>query len=414
MTPRKTSRTGGNAIGTLIIFVVVVIMGACFAVTGFDPLGLFNGNQGTPTEDINFPTDIPATDEPNVPVQPSNGDWYDLYFVTPIRLNEATELAYSKKIPADVYKGSLTERLIQEINAAKKTIHIASFETNLTDVANALIQAKKRGVEVQWMTDDEHGIDADGESGHGQFALMKKSKIEIKDDQRSGLMHNKFWIFDKKVVITGSTNITVSGMFEQNNNMIIIRSAELASIYETQFAEIWAGEISPKAPSDVAGQLVTIEGTKIQALFSPEDDVIQNILPYIQKARRSIQFMAFSFTQPDLGDAMLARMKAGVKVTGIFETSGSETEFSRMSPLACAGASVRQDGNPSFLHHKVIVIDNRYVITGSLNFSDSANKQNSENVIVIDNPTIAKSYAEEIKRVWSIASDPDPSEIQCK
>ena len=70
---------------------------------------------------------------------------------------------------------------------------------------------------------------------------------------------------------------------------------------------------------------------------------------------------------------MLERAKAGVTVTGIFETRGSETDFSDLGLLFCAGLPMRQDGNPGTFHHKVIIIDEKIVITGSLNFSDSCN-----------------------------------------
>jgi phosphatidylserine/phosphatidylglycerophosphate/cardiolipin synthase-like enzyme len=75
---------------------------------------------------------------------------------------------------------------------------------------------------------------------------------------------------------------------------------------------------------------------------------------------------------------------------------------------------VRRDGNPSFLHHKVIVVDERYVVTGSMNYSTNAEESNDENVIIIDNPEIARLYLQEFERVWSIATDPDPSAVSCQ
>jgi phosphatidylserine/phosphatidylglycerophosphate/cardiolipin synthase-like enzyme len=75
---------------------------------------------------------------------------------------------------------------------------------------------------------------------------------------------------------------------------------------------------------------------------------------------------------------------------------------------------VRQDGNGGFLHHKVIIVDERYVITGSLNFSTRAEETNDENVIIIDNPDIARLYIEEFERVWALGKDPDPAEVTCQ
>lgn len=423
---RKSSSGGNNGIATVIVLVVVLVLGICFMMTGADPLGLFEG--GEPTIQANNPPTrtprpsggqeptraAPTSDEPSDnPDQ--TADWYEVYFVNSIRVPQAQEEEYGAKgLPPELFNGSLAERLVQQIDEAQESIHIAAFETDLVDVANALIRAKKRGVDVKWLTDDEYGLEKDGQPGHGQFALMKKAKIEVKDDQRSGLMHNKFWVFDNEVVWTGSTNVTISGMFEQNNNLVIVYSPELAEIYEAQFAHMWAGEIGARAPSDVDGQTINIDGTTIQVLFSPEDNAIEHLVPYIQEAQDEIVFLAFSYTQPDLGEAMLDKLKDGVQIRGVFEKTGSDTEYSEMKPLHCAGGEMRQDGNFAFMHHKVIVVDGRYVITGSLNFSDSANKQNSENVIIFDNPQMAQSYLDEFERVWNAATELDPAEFKCK
>jgi len=75
---------------------------------------------------------------------------------------------------------------------------------------------------------------------------------------------------------------------------------------------------------------------------------------------------------------------------------------------------VRQDGNPSFLHHKYIVVDERIVMTGSLNYSTNAEESNDENILIVDNPEIAALYIQEFDRVWAQGSDPDPADIQCQ
>ncbi len=418
MTRSNKKKQSGSPKGTFIVLAIVLLLGLVFLATGADPLGLFI-QDSTPVIVTETPFRPPttATSVSAVPTDTApkpQSDWYEVGFVNPLSLSEATKNEYSTNgLPAEILAGSLAERLIVYIDSAKTSIHIAAFEIDLTDVSNALIRAHKRGVQVRFITDDEFGTGADKKPGHGQIAAMKKAGIEIKDDARGGLMHNKFWIFDGEIVWTGSTNATVNGMFEQNNNVIVIKSRDLAAIYEKQFAEMWGGEFGARAPSFVDEQKLVVNGTPIFVVFSPEDKPVQHIVPYLQNARRNIRFMAFSYTQPDMGEAMLERIKSGVTVEGVFETVGSDSQFSEMLPLHCAGGSVRRDGNPGFLHHKVIIIDNRIVITGSFNFSDSANTKNSENVIIIDNAEIAKRYLDEFQRVWKEASDLDPARFKC-
>lgn len=420
MTRSTRKKKSGSPQGTIIVLAIVLLLGFIFITTGADPLGLFTQAPTSTPMRPDTPTPFRPPFSETVSPPPATGEtndietWYEVGFVNPLRLSESDKLEYSVNgLPDEILAGSLAERLIFYIDSAQTSIHVAAFEIDLADISNAVIRARKRGVEVRWITDDEFGIDADSKPGHGQLAAMKKAGIEVIDDGRSGLMHNKFWIFDGETVWTGSTNATINGMFEQNNNVIVIQSRELAAIYEKQFQEMWSGEFGMRAPSLVDEQKVQVNGTSIRVVFSPEDKPVEHIVPYLQNARRNIRFMAFSYTQPEMGNAMLERLKSGVSVEGVFETVGSDSAFSEMLPLHCAGGKMRRDGNPGFLHHKVIIIDNRIVITGSFNFSDSANTKNNENVIIIDNADIAKRYLEEFQQVWKEASDLDPAQFQC-
>ncbi|MCS7011070.1 MAG: phospholipase D-like domain-containing protein [Anaerolineales bacterium] len=417
---RRSSKKSANSRAMLIVLGILFALGVIFVFTGADPLGLFAETAAVLPESFAPATETPFSPStwtlPSTLVQPasSGGDWYEVLFVTPVRLGEAQKNEYSAKgLPPELLTGSVAERLMFYIDSAKRSIHVAAFEIDLTDISNALIRAHKRGVEVRFITDDEFGLEADSKPGHGQLAAMRQAGIEIRDDGRNGLMHNKFWIFDGEIVWTGSTNATINGMFEQNNNVIVIKSRELASIYERQFADMWEGQFGARAPSTLEQQQVNVDGTPIWVAFSPEDKPVELIVSFLQKARQSIRFMAFSYTQPDMGNAMIERIKSGVMVEGVFEAVGSDSEFSEMLPLHCAGGKMRRDGNPGFLHHKVIIIDDRIVITGSLNFSDGANRNNNENVLIIENPEIAKRYLEEFQRVWQAASDLDPERFKC-
>jgi phosphatidylserine/phosphatidylglycerophosphate/cardiolipin synthase-like enzyme len=311
------------------------------------------------------------------------------------------------------WQSSIEGRLIEKINGAQKSIHIVSFEFGLTPVAQALIAAKQRGVDVRWVTDDENGLQADEDPDRGQFAMLQNAGIEVRADTRTALMHDKFWIFDGETAWTGSTNITVSGVFQQNNNVIVIHSPEVAAIYEREFQEMWDGQFGPKSPSTADQQSVTLNGTPIQIYFSPEDKVLDHIIPMVSAAQSNIRFMAFSFTDYPLAKAMIDRAATGVDVAGIYEKVGSETEGSELKTFFCARVPVRQDGNPRFLHDKIIILDNHIVISGSFNFSSNATENNDENVMIIDNPDIASLYMQEFAKLWSIATDPDPAKIPC-
>jgi len=389
---RRRRNTRSNASITIIALIVVFVLGIFYSLTGKDPGGIFDSGNATPV--------VVSTTNTSSGTSVSSGGWWEVYFTDPININSP-----------DQWQSSIEGRLIEKINAAQSSIHIASFEFDLTPVAEALIAAKQRGVDVRWVTDDEHGLEADEEPGHGQFAMLQQNGIEVRSDSRSALMHNKFWIFDGQTVWTGSTNITVSGIFEQNNNAVVVRSAEAAAIYEREFAEMWDGQYGPGSPSTADEQSTVVNGTPLQIYFSAEDDVMTRIIPIVRGAQSNIRFYAFSFTDQPLAQAMIDRAGTGVDAAGVFEKVGSETESAQLRSLYCAKVPVRQDGNPRFLHDKVIVVDNRYVITGSFNFSANATESNDENVIIIDNPQIASLYMQEFERIWSIATE--PAQLAC-
>ncbi len=407
---KKMSKAQGGVI-TLLITALLVIFGVLYSLTGFNPGGVFPTN--TPVSNIPAdiathtpfqPGDTPAaTDAGQAPVPPQ-GEWWRVYFTDPLTIND----------PAN-YSNSIEQRLIEFIDVSQTSIHIASFEFDLIPVAEALIAAHNRGVDVRWVTDDEHGLEADTEPGGGQFAMLQNAGIEVRSDTRSALMHNKFWIFDGEVLWTGSTNITKNGIFVQDNNTIVFEAPELAAIYEREFQEMWDGEFGPRSPSQLADQSVVINGTPIQVIFTSEDPVLETtIIPLLNGATASIRFLAFSFTDYPLANAMIQRAQQGVDVAGVFDKTQAGGRGAEFGTLFCAGVPVRHDGNKQFMHNKVIVVDARYVVTGSFNFSTSAEESNDENVIIIDNPEIAQLYLQDFERVWNLATDANPAQITCQ
>src|SRR5215216_1248298 len=398
-TKKKTPK---NTSVTLVTLIILVVLGIYYSLTGNNPGEVFETAVPRVETEVS-PVGVTQIVPPNnVTSLPNNGTW-EVYFTDPINMKDPTQ-----------WQNSIEGRLIEKINAAQTSIHIVSFEFDLTPVAQALIAAHQRGVDVRWVTDDESGLEADEEPDRGQFGMLTDAGIEVHADTRSALMHNKFWIFDGQTAWTGSTNITTSGVFQQNNNTIVIHSPEVAAIYEREFQEMWDGQFGPKSPSTADQQSAIVNGMPIQIYFSPEDKVMDRIIPIVSSAQSNIRFLAFSFTDYPLAQAMIDRAAAGVDVAGVYEKVGSETDSAEMKTFFCAGVPVRQDGNPKFLHDKLIIVDNHIVITGSFNFSSNATDNNDENVMIVDNAEIANLYMQEFEKIWSIATDLDPAKFSCQ
>jgi phosphatidylserine/phosphatidylglycerophosphate/cardiolipin synthase-like enzyme len=126
----------------------------------------------------------------------------------------------------------------------------------------------------------------------------------------------------------------------------------------------------------------------------PDDGVSARIVELINAAQDNIHFLAFSFTSNDIADAIIGRSGAGVLVQGVFDEDQLDNPGGEFVRMLTEGLDVSVDANPDKLHHKLIVIDGKIVITGSYNFSASAEEVNDENVAIIFSEEVARVVGE--------------------
>jgi phosphatidylserine/phosphatidylglycerophosphate/cardiolipin synthase-like enzyme len=343
------------------------------------------------------PTPIPGVVAPELGSGgTARSDWYELHFTKPSYPDNKAN-----------HKGSLDANLVDLMNKATRTLDVADYDFDLANVAQAMAAAKSRGVVVRMVTDSDTLNNTKNAEVQSAFATLKKAGIPIVDDQRKPIMHNKFTVVDKQWVETGSWNYTDGDTYRLNNNMIIIRNPQLAENYSAEFEKMFVkkqfGATKDKA---VPNPVVNIGGVRVQNYFAAEGGVANHIIETIQGARQSVYFLAFSFTHEGIGNAIIDKAKAGLKVGGVFETTGSNTKYSEYGKMKAANMDVYTDGNPYVMHHKVIIIDERTVIFGSFNFSDNADKDNDENLLIVDDPNMAKAFKQEYDRVLEVAKNP--------
>ena len=262
---------------------------------------------------------------------------------------------------------------------------------------DAFIAAKSRGVTVRLVTDKD--------SYPTGFPALEAAGIPVVQDSRSALMHDKFAIVDDMAVWTGSFNFTTSAALNQNNNALTLASPKLAANFSAEFREMFESrKFGPTSPKGVPYPTVAVGAAKVDTLFAPEDEVGTRIAAEVRAAKTSVKFLAFSFTHDAIGQAMLDAATAGVKVEGIVEKTTANSTGAEYPRLKAAGLDVRVDANPAFMHSKVVIIDASTVITGSFNFSASADDSNDENIVVVkDAPEVAAAYTAEYERIRQTA-----------
>ncbi|HDD72763.1 MAG TPA: hypothetical protein ENG00_01575 [Candidatus Aenigmarchaeota archaeon] len=282
--------------------------------------------------------------------------------------------------------------IIALINSSNKSIHAAVYDLDLESIAEVLEQAKARGVDVEIVSDDR-------QAKRDESKIPELSKIipVVLDNSEKDYMHNKFFVIDSKIVITGSTNPTYNGFYRNNNNLVIIYSDELAENYEEEFQELYSGTFGGGAPTDEPE--VSIDGVVVENYFCPEDSCESQVLEELSKAKHEVYFMTFTFTSRAIAEKLAELESRGVQVYGIYEAR-QKSRYCTFDFLKQSGAEVIWDKNPYTMHHKVFIIDNETVITGSYNPTKHANVANDENILVIHDKEIAEKYAEEFFDLW--------------
>lgn len=281
--------------------------------------------------------------------------------------------------------------LLAFIGSAQKSILCAFYDFELEPPARALVDKFRAGIRVAIVSDSDY-------QRRPGIRFCRDAGIPVVFDGRTSLMHNKFCVVDGSRVWTGSTNITSNCMYRNNNNSILIESPELASNFSREFDEMFSRRrFGEGSPADTPYPAITVADTAIECYFAPEDHVERAVVAHLRKTERAIDFMAFSFTSVPIARAMAEELSEGARVRGVIERRNAGASHSRDDFLRERGAEVFLDTNPDTMHHKVIVVDERLVMTGSYNFSANAEKRNDENLIVLHNPEIARRFVEEFE-----------------
>jgi phosphatidylserine/phosphatidylglycerophosphate/cardiolipin synthase-like enzyme len=294
---------------------------------------------------------------------------------------------------AEEHRGGPDERLAAAIDQAVQSVDMAMYNLSLVSITDALLRAQKRGVNVRVVMETDA---LDGE----QPQRLADAGIPMVSDQREELMHNKFIVIDGVDVWTGSLNMTTSGTYSDYNNLIQIHSDKMSADYSIEFEEMFKDRaFGNNSPSNTLYPQFSVGGNQVEVYFSPEDGVAQHIIDLIQNAHERIDFLAYSFTSDGIGQAMLDRAAAGVTVRGVFDesqlSSGTGSEYQRLKD---AGLDIRLDGIEGLLHNKVIIVDEEVVVTGSYNFTASAENRNDENCLIIHDPLLAEQYVAEVEK----------------
>ncbi|MHB8068760.1 MAG: phospholipase D family nuclease [Desulfobaccales bacterium] len=128
--------------------------------------------------------------------------------------------------------------------------------------------------------------------------------------------------------------------------------------------------------------------------FSPGGGATEAIVQALGQAQRSVYVQAYSFTSSPIAKALSQAQGRGVTVGVILDKSNATDKYSAADFLVHAGIPTFIDSARGIAHNKVMVIDEHLVITGSFNFTRAAERDNAENLLLINDAELAARYLE--------------------
>ena len=349
---------------------------------------------------------------PYATVSESSGDIH-VYFNGPVDHSVATdELALS--LGAD-----MNDTVAAWIMGAQHTLDVAAYNLNDQTVEDAVNAAAANGVQIRWIYEGQN-------ANIGLSSLDASVVVHPRTDGEGSGMHNKFIIGDadhaeSAFVLTGSTNLTTGQLVSDLNNVIVLEDQSLARAYELEFEEMWGAEgMTPNAANAKFGADKTwntpvdfvVGGSPVELYFSPSDGTTAAIQAEIEAANANFEFALLTLTRDDLGDAIVELNQSFfVSPIGVIEqvnVTGSEFDN-----LISNGVQAYHHDISGDCHHKYCIIDHSavesdpMVITGSHNWSSSAENVNDENTVIVHNARVANLYHQEFRGIINALSGGD-------
>jgi len=297
-------------------------------------------------------------------------------------------IPYFSKISGPYYKGGVDTLIIKDIKRAKRSVSMAMYYLTNKKITQALIDAHRRGLSVEVVTDDK-------KKNSSKYKQLLRAGITVHNDRNSkALMHNKILILDKKIVWIGSANYTVYSFYRNLDNFLKIEDKDIALYYSKKFKNLYT----------YSTQKINSYRTKeLEIYFSPDTNFENKLISLVKNAKHSLYFLAFAFTNQKLADALVEAKARGVEVKGVFDKSQNKYQkYSQYDFMKKHSLNVKLDKNKFKLHSKVLIVDEKIVVTGSYNFTKTANSKNAENSIVIYSDAIAKKYVKNFEYIFKM------------
>jgi len=327
--------------------------------------------------------------------------------------------------------------LTEYIGGARQTLDLALYDCRLSAalgaaLARALRERAAVGVQIRIVYDADKPTPPQLQAGMdpaepGTGAFIQSLGFPFRRIGGPKLMHHKFIVRDAggddPRVWTGSMNFTDDAWTLQENNIVVFASAALAAAYARDFADLWRERQNDDTGAfDVPPIALRYDGAPLtaQLYFSPGrgEAIDAAVAAWVAAATRRVRICSMLLNSGALLNALVGLLDAGqVAVDGLYDRTQMgdvlkqwATVPDNLWKIGAVGDIVaranlagkvshryRPDTPHDFMHNKVLIVDDT-VITGSYNFSRSA-QFNAEDLLILDSPALAARYGAYLDRL---------------
>jgi phosphatidylserine/phosphatidylglycerophosphate/cardiolipin synthase-like enzyme len=273
------------------------------------------------------------------------------------------------------------------IDNTQKSIYCAVYDISSREVYNKLIE--KENIDIKIVTDLERSKSVNSLVGQ----LKTKGVVVIESPLTSKLMHNKFCVFDEEITLVGSMNFTENCLYKNNNDFLVIEDKQIANFFTEKIKKYFQGYF-------YSNQERYLLQEEIEIYFCPDNDCEQIILDVFRNVESSIDCMYFTFTLNDALYELQENSNYKNIQTRIILEKRNISEYSVYDYLQEINIPVILDNNPNTMHNKFCVVDDSYVVTGSLNLTQRG-PTNEETLIFLYDEDIVEKYSQYFKKYWN-------------
>ncbi|MEM8727217.1 MAG: phospholipase D-like domain-containing protein [Chlamydiota bacterium] len=274
----------------------------------------------------------------------------------PLPSNEKPLLFYNSEKRVD-----LNRLLKKAVFAAQESVILHTYAFTDLSLLSLLKKQREKGISIHIHYDKKASPPID---------VLEKENFHFYPTEGKGLIHDKLWIIDEKLLFTGSTNLTRSSLKMHDNLMVGLYVPPLAKILAKGRPEAFYLET---------------DWATLQTYCLPGQRGLEAVLESLDRAEKEISLSLFTFTHRRIAEKLIRLHKKGIKIDLTLDRGSARGASKNIKKLLeSEGIRVQTGRGLQLHHHKWAVIDRKTHIVGSANWTQAAFNKNNDLILIID------------------------------